>query len=110
MSAGEKGPTGGIRVENVALPPEGKAVRVDVGGRPVAIFRVGGNLLAIDARCPHVGGPLDQGTVEGSSVVCPLHGSKFDLETGAVQDGPARSGVASYSVRVEGTTLVLERR
>jgi nitrite reductase/ring-hydroxylating ferredoxin subunit len=110
MSATAKDPGASFRVENFSAPQEGKSVRVAAGGKPVAVFLVGGKLMAIGAICPHVGGPLDQGVIAGSNVVCPWHGSQFDLATGSVQHGPARGGVPSYSARIEGTTLVLELR
>jgi nitrite reductase/ring-hydroxylating ferredoxin subunit len=98
-----------IRVDNVKLPEEGKAVRVDAGGTPVAVYREGGELFAIDARCTHVGGPLDQGLLKDTHVTCPWHGSVFDIRNGTVIRGPATRPEASYRVRAEGQTLVLER-
>ena len=78
-------------------------------GTPVALFRIGGALHAIDARCTHVGGPLDRGSVQGTQVTCPLHGSVFDVRDGKVIRGPATRGVTPYRARLEGDTLVLER-
>ncbi|HEY6238111.1 MAG TPA: Rieske 2Fe-2S domain-containing protein, partial [Thermoplasmata archaeon] len=60
-------------------------------------------------HCTHVGGPLDQGSVSGLQVTCPLHGSVFDLATGSVVRGPAFRPVTAYRARIEGTALVLER-
>jgi nitrite reductase (NADH) small subunit len=60
---------------------EGKAFEVD--GQRVAVFRArSGELYATQAECPHRGGPLADGVVGGSIVVCPLHAAKFDLKTG----------------------------
>jgi nitrite reductase (NADH) small subunit len=67
--------------ENVP-PREGRAVLV--GDRELALFNLGDRFLATDAQCPHQGGPLCDGIVTGSSVVCPLHAWKIDLESGAV--------------------------
>lgn len=98
-----------FRIEKASLPPEGKAVRVMADGSPVAVFRVGGRLYALDAKCTHVGGPLDQGSIHGTQVTCPWHGSTFDLNDGKVVHGPAARGVTPFRVRDEGGTLVLER-
>jgi len=98
-----------IRVENPTLPAEGRSVRVIANGAPVAIFRIGGTLYAIDARCTHVGGPLDQGSIAGTQVTCPLHHSVFDVRDGRVLRGPATRPVVAYRVRQEGETLILER-
>lgn len=98
------------RIAATNLPPNGHAVRLDVGGIPVAVFNVSGTLYAIDAVCPHAGGPLDEGEVEAAKVTCPWHGSIFDLATGAVESPPAERGVTAYSVHQEGTELVLTPR
>ncbi|MCI4337503.1 MAG: Rieske (2Fe-2S) protein [Thermoplasmata archaeon] len=91
------------------MPADGHAVRILVNGTPVAVFRVGGQLYAIDARCTHVGGPLDQGAMNGTEVTCPWHGSVFDVRDGKAVKGPATKGAAPYRVRVDGEALVLER-
>ena len=91
------------------LPPEpGHAIRVNADGTPVAVFHVGDRLLAVDARCTHVGGPLDRGSVSGGVVTCPLHGSQFELATGKVVRGPAVQPIRAYRVRAESDALVLE--
>jgi nitrite reductase/ring-hydroxylating ferredoxin subunit len=89
-------------------PPPGRAVRVTVEGRPIAVFNLGPTLAAVDADCTHVRGPLEKGPVEGNVVTCPWHGSQFDLLTGAVRRGPAARPVKKYPVRVENQKLVIE--
>ena len=87
---------------NGLKPPEpGNAIRVTVDGVDVAIFNVGGHLYGIDAKCTHVGGPLDKGPVSGTTVTCPWHGSEFDLKTGSVLRGPATRPVKVHQIRVE---------
>jgi len=96
------------KLPGVQPPEAGKAIRVSAGGTPVAVFRVGERLLAVDARCTHVGGPLDRGQVADGVVTCPLHGSQFDLATGKVVRGPATQPVRAYRVKSEPDGLVLE--
>jgi nitrite reductase (NADH) small subunit len=67
--------------ENIPLR-EGRAVKL--GDLQIAIFNLGDRFLAIDNRCPHKGGPLSEGIVSGTTVVCPLHAWKVDLEAGSV--------------------------
>jgi chlorite dismutase/nitrite reductase/ring-hydroxylating ferredoxin subunit len=71
-------------------------------GRQVALFNVNGEFYAIENRCPHARGPLSEGTIspDECTVVCPWHYAKFDLRTGNVMDGIARSAVESYLVEV----------
>lgn len=97
-----------MRIERTKPPEPGHAIRVQAEGADIAIFNVGGRLLGIDAKCTHAGGPLDQGHVDGTIVTCPLHGSQFDLQTGAVRRGPATRPVRSYRVRAEAGGLIIE--
>jgi nitrite reductase (NADH) small subunit len=80
-------------------PREGRSVQI--GTREIAVFNLGDRFVAIDNRCPHKGGPLAEGIVAGSSVVCPLHAWKVNLETGAIaRPAVENSCVAAYAVRV----------
>lgn len=75
-----------------------KAVTVD--GTTVLIARSqSGQLCAIANTCSHLGGPLDEGTRDGDVIVCPWHGSRFDLCSGAVVEGPAVFPQPRYDVR-----------
>jgi len=93
------------RVGRVADIPlfEGRNATVD--GTRIAIVRLPGGFVAIDAECPHQGGPLADGIVADSCVTCPLHGWRFDLRTGAPVGGGAEIGVATYEVDVRGDDL-----
>ena len=55
---------------------------VDVNGEKVCNINIQGNYYAIGNVCTHMGGPLNEGTLEGFEVECPWHGSKFDIRTG----------------------------
>jgi nitrite reductase/ring-hydroxylating ferredoxin subunit len=79
---------------------EQHGVRVSVGDRRLALFRIGSQVFAVDDNCPHRNFPLHDGLVRGTSVQCRSHGSCFDLTTGALQRGPSRRGVKAYSVFV----------
>ena len=90
------------------LPP-GRAIAVDVAGRRLALFNVGGTYYALDDTCPHSGGPLSEGDVErdpeGDQIVCPWHGAVFRLDDGSVCCPPAEEGVNSYPVEVVGEEI-----
>jgi nitrite reductase (NADH) small subunit len=82
------------------IPPrEGRPVRVS--GLNIAIFNVNGRFLTIDNQCPHRGGPLCDGIVAGATVVCPLHGWRFDLETGMAVRASLPACITTYPTRVE---------
>ena len=80
------------------LPP-GTGITAQVNGHEVAVFNLGDRFCAIDGECPHRGGPLGSGTVEGGKVFCPLHGWEFDLATGACATRPDKP-VRVHAVRV----------
>ena len=72
-----------IHLGSVEQIPLGQGRCFMVGVHEVAVFRCrDGRLFAVENRCPHRGGPLAEGIIGGSQVVCPLHGHKFDLITG----------------------------
>lgn len=74
--------------------------RVEVKGKPVLLYRHNGVVHAIGAVCPHAGGPLEEGTVEGTHVQCPWHDSVFDLTDGCVVHGPSTYAVPNYEGRI----------
>jgi nitrite reductase/ring-hydroxylating ferredoxin subunit len=83
---------------------------VDVAGEKVCIVNIEGNYYAIGNVCTHVGGPLDEGTLEGYEVECPWHGSKFDVRTGEPTKPPARQSVPTYEVKLEGNNILVRKR
>ncbi len=84
----------------VADLPPGRAAEVVVGGQPVALFNVQGIVHALAGRCPHRGGPLGQGFLDGSRVSCPWHNYTFEVTTG---ENVVSAGLraARYEVKVE---------
>lgn len=89
-----------IRVADEADISEESGAVVQAGDKTLALFNLGGKFYALDNSCTHVGGPLGEGEVEGNVVICPWHGSRFDILTGAVLGPPARRPVATFPVDV----------
>lgn len=83
---------------------------VDVAGEKVCIINVEGNYYAIGNVCTHVGGPLDEGTLEGYEVECPWHGSKFDVRTGEPTKPPARQAVSKYQVKIQDNSILARKQ
>jgi nitrite reductase/ring-hydroxylating ferredoxin subunit len=83
------------------LPP-GKIGLVYVQGEPVAVYNVAGTFYASHNQCTHAGAPLNEGELEGNQVICPWHGSCFDVRDGAVTCDPADEPVRTYRVTLEG--------
>ncbi len=82
--------------------------RIEVDGKPIAVFEVAGDLHGIDAVCPHEGGPLEQGVVEGGCVTCPWHQYRFNLKTGVCVTEPAFK-VATYPMEKRDGNLVVKK-
>jgi nitrite reductase/ring-hydroxylating ferredoxin subunit/uncharacterized membrane protein len=93
----------------VSALPDGRPVRTMVGELPVLLVRRGDEIRAIGDVCSHLGGPLSEGTLDGDTVTCPWHGSRFRLDDGAVVCGPATFRQPCLAVRVrEGRVEVRE--
>ena len=80
--------------------PPGEGRNFSAFGERVAVFHTrGGQVYAVQAACPHRGGPLADGLVGGTTLICPLHAWKFDLSNGAALMGDC--GLKTYPVRVD---------
>ena len=92
-----------VRVGSLSQFPPGAVHETEVAGRRVLIVNLGGTLHAVSNMCPHVSLPLGGGFLSGDTIVCPFHGSVFQLATGECTDGPAAGdSLDVYEVRVEG--------
>jgi 3-phenylpropionate/trans-cinnamate dioxygenase ferredoxin component len=90
-----------VRVCRVSdIPDPGKAI-FEVENRFVVVFHVEGAFYALEDCCTHDGGELGAGLLEGFQIVCPRHGARFDIRSGAALTMPAVSATASYEVKVE---------
>ena len=89
-----------IGVGPVDAIPDGGVKIIQSGSLFIGVYRIDGQLYAIEDRCSHDDGPLCEGEREGFCVICPRHGAKFDLRTGAVLSLPATEDVESFPVVV----------
>ena len=87
--------------------PEDGAVRVELDGLPVCLVRAQDQVYAIQDVCSHAEIPLSEGDVEGTTVECWLHGSRFDLTTGKPTGLPATRPVPVYPVKRDGDDLLV---
>jgi nitrite reductase/ring-hydroxylating ferredoxin subunit len=84
--------------------PAGEARAFVHGDREIAIFNVAGRFYAIENACPHQGGPLAEGFIDGTQVTCPWHAWCFDVTDGKMTLGGFTS-VDAFDVHVEGSTI-----
>lgn len=99
-----------VRVAETKDIPPSAMKAVDLAGERVCIVNVEENYYAIGNICTHVGGPLNEGTLEGYEVECPWHGSKFDVRTGEATKPPARQAVPKYEVKVEDNNILVRKQ
>ena len=84
----------------VAAIPPGEGRTFAAGDKRIAVFRArSGELFAVQAECPHKGGPLADGLLGGTTLICPLHSWKFDLRSGEALMGDC--GLRTFGVRVD---------
>lgn len=96
-----------VRVAGVGDIQPGQGKVVEAAGHTVALFNVGGRYYAIDNDCPHRGGPLGDGDLEGAVIACPWHAWRWDVTTGANTNNPALK-LACYPVTEEAGNLFVE--
>jgi len=89
---------------------EGEPHRAEIDGVPVVVVRSGGQVYALAERCSHRGGPLSDGEVADGCITCPWHGSRFRLQDGSVERGPAAYPQPALDVRVSGGTVEVRDR
>ena len=80
------------KVASVSDISESKPFCVKNGETSLLLGRKNGHIYAIENKCPHFGLPMGKGSIEGGQIVCPFHGSRFDLETGENTDWVAALG------------------
>ncbi len=97
-----------VAVARTADIAPGKGAAVLVGDREIALFNVGGAFYAIDNTCPHQGGPLADGWIEGDTVTCPWHAWCFRMKDGTMTLGDYAT-VDAFDVRVDGDVVTVSR-
>ena len=110
------------RIANTNDLPEGIMKKYQVQDTEMLIARIGGKYYATQNKCPHFGGDLSKGKLEGSIVTCPRHGSQFNLTDGSVVRWLKGSGLISsigktlkspqklttYNIKIEGQDIIVE--
>jgi 3-phenylpropionate/trans-cinnamate dioxygenase ferredoxin subunit len=97
-----------VAVAKVAeIPDPGRKI-VELDDQLVVVIHTAGHFYAIDDVCTHDGGPLGEGTLDGTTIACPRHGAKFDVRTGAALTMPATKPTASHEVKIDGDDVLVK--
>jgi nitrite reductase (NADH) small subunit len=96
-----------ITIAKAGEVPAGQGRVVQAGAKTLALFNVEGTYHVVDNTCPHRGGPLGDGDLEGQVAICPWHGWRWDVTTGANVNNPAVK-IACFPVKVVDGDVVVE--
>jgi 3-phenylpropionate/trans-cinnamate dioxygenase ferredoxin subunit len=99
-----------VKLATVQDIPENEVRPFEYAGRRIAVYHIGGSFYATTDICSHAYAELSDGFLEPDdcTIECPLHGSRFDIRSGAVLSLPAYEPIATYAVRVEGEDVLVE--
>jgi nitrite reductase/ring-hydroxylating ferredoxin subunit len=104
-----------IDVTQVSQIPPGVMKSFSAGDKQVLIASYESKYYCIENKCPHAGGNLSEGKLEGNIVTCPVHGSRFDITTGKCVSGPKigiirlkAMDVPAYEIKVEGNMIKVD--
>ena len=97
-----------VRVAHTDELSPGEKKLVLVGDERILLVNVDGNYYAMDDLCTHALAYLSMGQLYGNEVVCPVHGSEFNVKTGEVLCPPATEDIPTYPVSVDGTDILIE--
>jgi nitrite reductase/ring-hydroxylating ferredoxin subunit/uncharacterized membrane protein len=101
VGADQVGPDGYAVVAPLERLEKGALLRANVNGHVMAITRVEDSVYAFQEFCTHRFGPLSEGCLEDREVMCPWHGSRFDIQTGKVTQGPAKLDLNTYEAKID---------
>ena len=96
-----------VKIAEINDVKDGETKVLPVKGSSIALYNVNGKFFATANECPHKGGPLGEGSMEGNVVSCPWHGWKFDVTTGTSPVAPSVC-VKTYKVMINGNDIMIE--
>jgi 3-phenylpropionate/trans-cinnamate dioxygenase ferredoxin subunit len=96
-----------VEIGKIADIPSGGMKTYKIEGQEILVVNHNNSFFAIGRKCTHFGGDLSKGTLEGSIVTCPRHGSQFDVTNGKRLAGPAKKDIPVYPVKTEGEIILV---
>src|SRR5258708_18698060 len=100
------------KIEYVEIAPVselamGERLFVEIGGKPIVIFQIGGQYYSIGDVCSHDEGPVGEGQLTDHTITCPRHGAQFDVRNGGVVAMPAVVDIPAYPVQIRDGMIYL---
>ncbi len=100
---------GKILVGKTSDIPPGEMLKVELEGKEILVANENGTYFAMDDTCTHQGASLSEGTLDGSTVTCPWHGSTWDCKNGKlIAFASELKDLASYKVVIESDSIYVE--
>lgn len=99
--------TGYVKLASRGDVKPNSMTRVVVNDQKILLANVNGSFYAIGDVCMHRGCQLSKGTLEGETVICPCHGSTYDLKTGNFLRGPTKKGEPRFDLKVQGNEVMI---
>jgi nitrite reductase/ring-hydroxylating ferredoxin subunit len=96
-----------VKVATVGDLADGALNLVTAEGEDIVLVRVGNEYFAVAAICSHAFGWLDEGTLLGHEIQCPIHEGRFDVRTGEPTREPAEEPISAYTVRLDGEQILV---
>lgn len=98
-----------VRAAKASAIPQGSISEFQVAGKAVAVANVEGKFFAVNSVCLHEGGPLGEGALNGTVVICPWHAWEYDVTTGRIVGSPEGvEGIACYPVEIRGEDIYVD--
>jgi 3-phenylpropionate/trans-cinnamate dioxygenase ferredoxin subunit len=89
-----------VEIADASVLGNGERLFIEIDDLSIVIFNIAGKIFAIADVCSHDNGPLGEGEIDGTDIVCPRHGARFDIQTGKVTMMPAVVDIPAYPARV----------
>ncbi len=96
-----------IEIAPVSELAMGERLFVEIGGKPIVIFQIGGQYYSIGDVCSHDEGPVGEGQLTDHTITCPRHGAQFDVRNGGVVAMPAVVDIPAYPVQIRDGMIYL---
>jgi 3-phenylpropionate/trans-cinnamate dioxygenase ferredoxin subunit len=96
------------RAASVAEIKEDQGLHVNIGGKEIALFRIGDTVYALEGICPHAEAFLSEGFIDGDTIECPLHQAQFHIPSGKCLAPPADRDLATFPAKIEGNDILVD--
>ena len=86
----------------------GDLKQFNLRGIEILVINLKGQIFCLDARCTHAGAPLAEGEIKDEILICPWHGSQFNISNGTLLKGPAAKPLKGYKSTINEDVIFLE--